>query len=177
MANPKNAIALQSHLSPSDCQARLSNAVDPVRLGFTRSGFSGDKPILGTFANSYFRLQARRYYRNSFAPFFYGRFLPDERGTLIQGQFRLHPCARLFMIFWFGFIAFFIIFAVRAPGRFDAARVVFFVLGPLTMAAFGYGLLKFSWWLARDEKKDIIAVLKKTLQATETTPRLPPTQN
>jgi hypothetical protein len=169
MAN-KNAITFQTHLTASDCKARLADAVDPVRLGFTRSGFSGDKPILGKFKESYFRIQARRYYRNSFAPYFYGRFVPNEQGTRIQGRFRIHPFARIFMFVWFGFLAFFIFVANTQSAGLSLAGHAIFLLGPLAMAAFGYGLLKFSAWLARNEKTVIISLLKTTLHATEITP-------
>jgi len=51
---------------------------------------------------------------------------------------------KIFPIFWFGFIAFFIVselFAVRRPGA-GAAPSVMSIVMPLIMAAFGYFIMK-----------------------------------
>ncbi len=173
MANRKNFVTLKTRLSLADCKARLADAVDIQRLAFTRSGYAGSKPIIGRFRAETFRLQKRRSYRNSSAPYFYGKFVPTEGGTLIEGKFRIHPFARAFMFYWFGFLAVFAllagIFPSRAGGDAPWARTLF-LLGPLGMAAFGIGLLKFGSWLARAEPPAILDLLKQTLEANEVTP-------
>jgi hypothetical protein len=47
---------------------------------FSWSGYKGDLPVLGTITGNSFRLQKRRYWRNDFAPYFYGQIAP-EPGT------------------------------------------------------------------------------------------------
>ena len=98
-------MTLHTRIPIEECEARLASSVDAERLGFSWSGYAGSRPILGKLRDSSFRLQKRRYYRNSFAPFFFGRFVASDDGTLIEGEFRMHPFVRVFMIVWFSLLA------------------------------------------------------------------------
>src|SRR5882672_3711769 len=97
-------MTLHTRIPIEECKARLASSVDAEKLGFSWSGYAGSRPILGKLRDSSFRLQKRRYYRNSFAPFFFGRFVASDDGTLIEGEFRMHPFVRIFMIVWFSFL-------------------------------------------------------------------------
>src|SRR5438034_1151738 len=95
------SMILRTRIPIDECKTRLASAVDAERLAFAASGYAGSKPMLGKFRDATFRLQKRRCYRNSFAPFFFGRFVVSAGGTVIEGDFRMHPFVRVFMIFWF----------------------------------------------------------------------------
>jgi hypothetical protein len=160
----------RTKISIEACKARLSSGVDVEKIGFSWSGYAGSKPIIGKFWNNHFRLQHRRYYRNSFAPFFYGHFLVSDGGTLVEGEFRMHVFARVFMIVWFSFLGLFSVIALvnsitgHRPAR---DTLVLSLVVPAGMAAFGIGMVKFSQWLARGEKQAIIVFLENTLEASD----------
>jgi len=163
------AIRLRTPLPIEECTARLASGVDVERLAFSWSGHAGSRPILGKFSENGFRLQKRRYYRNEFAPFFYGRFVSADPGTLIDGEFRMHPFTRAFMTFWFSFLALYLAvvliqLAMGRPGiQEDRGLLLAF---PFGMMAFGVALVKFGRWLGREERA-IVAFLKTTLEANE----------
>ena len=90
-----SAVTLQTSLSLDECHNRLARAVDVEKLSFSLSGYAGTKPVLGKIRGDSFRLQKRISYRNDCRPFFYGRFVPSEGGTLIEGKFRMQPCAEM----------------------------------------------------------------------------------
>jgi hypothetical protein len=167
------AMILHTTISIDECRARLASVIDAERWSFSLSGYLGSKPILGKICGDDFRLQKRIYYHNGFRPFFYGRLIPSDNGTLIEGEFRMQPFTRWFMILWFSFFAFlFIIFIAivlvsLAMGRAVIRDNIVLLLGPCGMMAFGIFLIKFSWWLCRGDEKAIIALLKGTLEASE----------
>jgi len=162
-----------SHCTPGffeECRARLTAGVDEERLAFSWSGHAGSKPILGKLGETGFRLQKRRYYRNEYAPFFYGRFVSSDRGTLIEGEFRLHPFVRAFMIFWFSFLALFtaLVLVQSATGRPGVQADTGRLLGiALFLGVFGVALVKFGRWLGRGEERAIVAFLKTTFEASD----------
>src|SRR5216684_4089266 len=79
----KTTVILQSRLPLAECKARLANAVDIQRFAFNLSGLAGSRGVVGKFHDCTFRLRKRRFYHNHFAPYFYGRFLPAEAGTIL----------------------------------------------------------------------------------------------
>jgi len=163
-------MTLRTRIPIEECKARLASNVDAERLGLSWSGYSGSRPILGKLRDNSFRLQKRRYYRNSFAPFFFGRFVASDGGTLIEGEFRMHPFVKVFMIVWFSFLGVFALimlisaFARRADVQGSA---VLGLMMPAGMAAFGVALVKFGKWLGRNEETAIIAFLKSTLETND----------
>jgi hypothetical protein len=114
-----------------------------------------------------FASRKRRCYRNSFAPFFYGNFTPSDASTIIEGDFRMHPFVKTFMIFWFCFLAVFsgAAFVLPSRGQPEAAGNRFLMLlVAVGMAAFGVGLVKFGRWLGVSEEQAMTAFLKKTFE-------------
>jgi hypothetical protein len=157
-------------LSPEQCRSRLEASVDIQKLAFTRSGYAGTRDIIAKFSSSSFRLQKRRNHRNSFAPFFYGRFIPMDNGTRVEGEFRMHPFTRGFMVFWFGFLFLFTTLAFvfpanTHPGHEHDRFMLLFM--PALMAAFGVALVRGGNWLARKEQTAIVEFLRKTLEAKD----------
>ena len=159
---------LQTRLSIDDCKARLAASVDPVKLGWTISGYAGSQEILGKIWGNSFRLQKRRNYRNSFAPYLYEQFMAGDGATRVEGEFRLHPFTKLFMALWFSFLAAFAagVLVLPSHGQAESARwpLLLFAAG---MAAFGVALIKFSRWLARNEGGAIVALLKNKFEASD----------
>ena len=153
------------------CKARLAAGVDVERLAFSWSGYAGSKPILGKLGDDGFRLQKRRYYRNSFAPFFYGRFVAAGSDTRIEGEFRLRTIVRILMFAWFSLLAAMFlalgvaVLAGRAQSQQNSGLVLLTFIG---LAVFGVAMIKFGRWLGRGEGRDIIAFLKTTFEATDT---------
>jgi hypothetical protein len=153
-----------------ECKVRLTSGIDIDRFALTRSGRAGSKPILGKIRDSTFRLQRRRYYKNDLAPYFYGRFVAVGRETRIEGEFKMHPWVKVFMIVWFLILAaFFVVFvADLVSGRddFQGNPALGFLI-PVAGAAFWFVLVKISWWLARGEQRDIIEFLRTTFEAED----------
>ena len=164
----RNGIKLHTRLSMAECQSRLAAGVDMQKLAFTRSGYAGTKEILAKISGATFRLQKRRTYRNSFAPFFYGKLIATENGTRIEGELRMHPAARVFMVFWFGFLAVLAIAALILPsrGQSEAGRLSVLLVSA-GLAAFGVALVKFGARLGRNERKALLDFLKRTFEASD----------
>ena len=79
MAKPEN-IVLHSAIPPDECLRRIEASTDPGnRTLFSLSGYKGSKPLLVKFDGNQFKLWKRRYYRNDFAPYFFGTFRPIIR--------------------------------------------------------------------------------------------------
>jgi hypothetical protein len=146
-------MTLHTRIPVEECKARLASSVDAERLGFSWSGYTGSRPILGKLRDTGFRLQKRRYYRNSCAPFFSGRFVASDSGTLIAGEFRMHSFVKAFMIMWFSFLGFFFVIMLITviAGRADAqGSPALGLVIPAGMAAFGVALIKFGRWLGKN---------------------------
>jgi hypothetical protein len=140
------------------------------KWSFLPSGYAGSRPILGTIGQDTFKLQKRQFYRNSFAPQFYGHLRPWEHGTILEGEFKMHPSVRVFMLVWFSFLALFIIIAlvsltVSPKGVHDSSGGLLVI--PIGLEVFGVALVIFGQRLARGEQGEIEAFLRSTLEATE----------
>src|SRR3954454_14071546 len=46
--------------------------------------------------------------------FFFGRFVASDHGTRIEGEFRMHPFVKIFMIVWFAFLGVFSVIMLTA---------------------------------------------------------------
>jgi hypothetical protein len=163
-------MTLRTRIPIEECKARLALSVDAERLGFSWSGYAGSRPILGKLRDTTFRLQKRRYYRNSFAPFFFGRFVASNDGTLIEGEFRMHPFVRVFMIVWFSFLgvpSVIMLISVFAGQADVQGSPILGLVIPAGMAVFGVALVKFGRWLGRSEETAIVAFLKSTLETND----------
>jgi hypothetical protein len=159
---------MRTKLSGADCRARLGASTDPG--GMTLSWRAREPGVLGEFRGSAFRLHARTYYRNCFAPFFYGQLTEAGGGTLLEGDFRMNPFVRLFLVFWFSFLLLFGAGAIIVPAQAHPALTLsrgwlFAILGLL--ALLGIGLAQFGKWLGRGDQAVILAFLKSTLEATD----------
>jgi hypothetical protein len=158
---------LQTRFSVAECRSRLEAAADPEKLGFSLSGYAGSRAFIVKIGATSFRLRTRRYYINSFAPFFYGNFISSDGGTTISGDFRMHPMIKPFMVFWFCGLAIFGVTVFVLPSRGQPQAIIVRLLMLLVlggMAAFGVGLVKFGRWLGSSEEEAMTAFLKKTFE-------------
>ncbi len=149
---------LSTKLSIEECRNRIIKAAEPPQF------------ILGEFRGNSFRLRTRKFYMNSFAPLFYGKFSGRAGGSTLEGEFRMHTLVRLFMVFWYSFLALFAVALVVVPARIPLYRerdrwMLLAALGGL--ALFGFLFITIGRWLARDEKTVIHNFLKTTLEAED----------
>jgi hypothetical protein len=158
---------MRTKLSVADCRARLASSTD--LKGIT---LSWDPEVLGAvvgeFRGSAFRLHTRKYYSNSFAPFFYGQLTQADGGAILEGGFRMNPFVRLFMTFWFGFLLIFTVGAIMvppAPNPASGAGRFWFYTGLALVAVLGVGLVLLGKWLGRGDQAVIRAFIKNTLEA------------
>lgn len=119
------------------------------------------KPIVGRVRGSRFRLRQHRNFGNSGGPLLYGEVVADGAGSEIRGRFRTHPLARVFLLVWLaGLAAFAVIGALQSPSPgSDIPRWVF----PFAAVAFGgfaFLLVRFSWWLGKNERRAIWSFLE-----------------
>jgi hypothetical protein len=92
---PPKPLALYSNLSADECARRISQAIDVEKIApFSFSGYRGSKAFLGEITGSQFRI-LRRGYRNAFPPVLSGVFLPQKRGTRVDGSFDLELTSKI----------------------------------------------------------------------------------
>lgn len=95
-------VLLHSALDPTTAADALRRSIDEERRTiFSMSGYEGNLPVIGEVTESVFRLQKRRFWRNDFAPHFFGTFHSEPTaGTKIEGHFDISPSVKNFMRFW-----------------------------------------------------------------------------
>jgi hypothetical protein len=164
-------IRLHSRFSPEACREGLRLATDHDEVA-NWPRFKACRPLLCRIRGERIRLRCRQHGRNSFAPLFHGRLLAATGGTVIEGRFRMHLLIRMFMTFWFGCLGGGLSLAtVLAVIRYKSlAAAVGTMLGPLLVLAFGYGIVRFGQWSARDQEREMVSLLKATLDAAEGCP-------
>ena len=109
MAKPEKLV-LHTDLAPDECIRRIEASTDPGnRTIFSLSGYKGSKPLLVKFNGNQFVLWKRRYYRNDFAPYFFGTLSPDDKGSRLEGHFDMNRWVKIFMRIWIAFAVVFIV--------------------------------------------------------------------
>jgi hypothetical protein len=160
---------LRTKLSIAECRARLGSATDLGGLALSWDA-QGPGPVMGEFRGSMFRLHTKKYYSNAFAPFFYGKLTAVEGGAILEGSFRMHPFARLFMVFWLSFLLLFGLAAIIVPAPQSLPSGLgrgCFYAGLVILAVLGAGLIQLGKWLGRGEQAVIQSFLKSTLEAND----------
>jgi hypothetical protein len=162
-------IMLRTSLSVEDCLRRLVSGTDIAkRTIFSLSGYKGSNPVLATFDGNRFRLRKRRYYRNDFAPIFFGTLSAEGQGTQVEGHFDMDPWVKIFMGVWLGFVILMgipILISTLSGNIEGDARVGLIV--PPAMILFGLLLPKFGRLIGRGEENFLREFLKNTLAAKE----------
>jgi hypothetical protein len=97
----KTSLVLHSALAPNAVADALRRSIDEEqRTFFSLTGYRGSSPVLGVITDNTFRLRRRRYWRNDFAPCFYGQFHSESGGSRIEAHFDMSPWTRNFMRLW-----------------------------------------------------------------------------
>lgn len=163
-----NRIQLLSPLTPAECVSRLAGVIDTERSAIF--SLARSRPVVGRVTDSFLRLRKRIRYRNSFQSFLTATMRPEAGGTLISGEVAMHPFVRVFMFMWLGGV-------LLIGGTMFLATVGSMVIGsgshhqnawmgvviPPVMLAFGFGLVCFGRYLAREEARFLKDFLIRTL--------------
>ena len=104
----KTKYVFNTNLDIDKCKLRLEILIDDT--SFT-TAILGSKSIVGKIKGNKFHLMKRtycpkknEYEKNSFAPFFYGRFIKKDNGVEIRGYFSMNPVVKVFVIFCLSFL-------------------------------------------------------------------------
>ena len=162
-------IRFHSPHAPEECERRLKASVCTALFPlFT------EKPYSGRVSNDSVSITRSIRYRNSFKPYFRGRLSASGSGTEIVGRIGLHPFARIFMYFWFGFLALFasvVLFGFvpefLASDRPVDLGITILIAVPFGLFVFGIALLKLGRHLARNEPAQLKAFICDALDARE----------
>ena len=97
-----NQFKLVTCLSPEKCVFRLMHTADPEFFDLSRSVNlnDGSKPVRGKITSADFLLRKRIFGRNSFQTFVEGTIQPATNGTIVAGQFSLHPAVKPLFKVW-----------------------------------------------------------------------------
>ncbi|HUJ47883.1 MAG TPA: hypothetical protein VLV55_12190 [Rhizomicrobium sp.] len=160
-------VELLSPLPQATCVERLRAAIHSP-WSMSTKGF------VGRARSDSLTLRCAIWYGNSFQTILRARLNEDSDGTHIRCRFGMRRIEFAFMCVWFGLILlaggtmFFQAFVAALNGHsFGKLPDALEIGSPLIMAVFGIGLLKFCWYLARDERPEMIEFLKRTLEAQE----------
>jgi hypothetical protein len=160
---------LRTKLSIAECRSRLGSATD---LGGMALSWDSAIPgaVVGEFRGQVFRLHTPKYYKNAFAPFFYGQLSAADGGTTLEGNFRMHPFVRLFVVFWYSFLILFGVAALIVPAaKIPASGIsrTWYFAGLGLLAILGLAVVQIGKWLGNGEQGVIHSFLKSTLEATD----------
>ena len=133
---------------------------------------------MGRVSDTSFWLQKRIDYRSSFQTVLRANLSAAEGGgTLIVGEFAMHPFVRVFMGCWFAFIGVFgglaslgSIAQMLAGTSRPQSQTWAFILVPPFLLAFGVGLLRLGRTLAQKEARFVTAFLVRILDIDATLP-------
>jgi len=167
-------VEIFSPLPPAECAVRLASAIDTERsVIFSSAALFGSKLVIGQASESSLRLRKRIRYRNSFQSFLFATMRPQQGGTLISGTFAMHPMVRTFIFVWFGFIAVIgggvALATVRGTlsSSDGNSHSLLGIIIPLAMLCFGFVLIRFGRYLARNEARFPTDFLVQTLDGRE----------
>jgi hypothetical protein len=106
---PKTTVVLHSALDRAAAVEALARSIDwEHRSLFSLAGYNGNRALIGQIFASTFRIHRRRYWRNDFAPHFYGSISPESTGgTRVEGYFDVSPWVRSFMRIWLAAVVLF----------------------------------------------------------------------
>lgn len=154
-------------LSLNECVGRLDAVVD--RGGLVLPSWEvvfGSKCLIGQLSDTKLQLRKRIGYRNSSQSILNGTIRAQDGGTMISGEFGLHPEVRIFPFVWcillLSALAGFVILDPRKEGS-DGALV----MAPLLLMVLGMAVVWFGKYLARDEARFITETLQQALERRE----------
>jgi hypothetical protein len=152
-------IDLVAPLPRDECVRRLRDLTDGIWTIF------GSRPLIGRIGETSFSVRMRlKNTKNSFQACLNGVLEQESRQTRLRCRFGLHPTVVAFMIFWMGGLLLAgVAGVVNAITHTTSVSIGLAI--PFLMAGFGFGLLRFGRYLARDEPADMLDILAKSLDA------------
>jgi hypothetical protein len=148
----------------------VADSIERLRAATKRSVFSaiGEQAAVGRVSETGVRLQrVIPMVRNSFKPFFVGRFEVRNGVTVLSGRFSMLLFTKIFMTFWLGTILSAAIALPILGFRSPKGPSGFAVLIPVFMLGAGVGLIAFGKWLARNDVAWLSKVFEETLGGPE----------
>ncbi|QJB69081.1 hypothetical protein [Parasphingorhabdus halotolerans] len=106
--------------------------------------------------------------RNDFSTCLEGKMKAERGGTLITARMGKARSLNVFMVFWFGFLGFFMLMSLMVLGSDDAPlsfKVPFFGI-PFLMMLAGVAMMRFGGHSAGEDKQRILEFLAEKVKAT-----------
>lgn len=153
---PSIPVAYRSDYPVEEAVKRLREAVKPTIF---HSLFK--QSAVGEVRKDRVRLQkVIPFFGNSFKPIFVGAFKDTADGVILEGVFTTFMFSKIVMTVWFGFSLIWTLTAIFAAAgiifakgniltSFNMLYAISFPVFGLLFMAFGYGLLRFCWWVSR----------------------------
>jgi hypothetical protein len=166
-------VILHSALVPLSAAETLRRTIDEERRTlFAMSGYKGDRPVLGEVFGQTFRIQKRRYWRNDFAPHFYGTLHWETGGTRIEGHFDVAAWVKFFMRIWLGVVAvvggaIFVLSLLDITGgsHFMTGDLWVGIIVPPAMLLFGFMLPRLGRAFGKRDERFLLDYVQQTLAA------------
>ena len=123
----------------------------------------------GGTEETFFLKVARKNFYSDFSTRFTGTLSEDGSGTLIDGKMGRSPATGCVMLFWFGFMGFFIFMGLIVAGSDDAPFLfkLAFLGVPILLMLGGLAVLKFAPRYGRRDEKRILEFLRDRVDAKE----------
>lgn len=112
-------------------------------------------------------LKRKIFYGSSFQTRLRFRITPTEGGSRILYESSVNLVVQVFMALWFGFIGLWWPLAVFSTLMLPMSQwwmAPLFWLAPIPLLAFGYALVTFGRWMARDEHDILLRALQRPLE-------------
>ena len=144
----------------------VAESVERLRAATKRSAFAaiGEAAAVGKVSQDGVRLQrVTPMVRNSFKPFFVGRFESRDGLTLLTGRFGMSLFTKIFMTFWLAMVALFGVGFLVGSLSATASYPRQIVIGPFLMLIAGLGLVALGKWFARNDVAWLTGVIGRAL--------------
>src|ERR1700733_15636255 len=144
----------------------VAESVERLRAATKRSTFAaiGEAAAVGKVSPDGVRLQrVPPMVRNSFKPFFVGRFESRDGVTLLTGRFGMSLFTKIFMTFWLAMVALFGVGFLVGSLSATASYPRQIVIGPFLMLIAGLGLVALGKWFARNDVAWLTGVIGRAL--------------
>lgn len=158
-----------------ECRRRLTEGIDPERISlFSRSGYAGSRPFIGTIKAYQFHFKKRKNYQNGYDPYFFGTLKPVATGSIVEGRFGMRPATRIFMTVWYSLAI--VIGSIMLIASISAIATGYpsvkgnpwlGVIIPIALPTLAFAMMKLGQRLSRSEMREMIEFIKRTLEAKE----------
>jgi hypothetical protein len=151
----------ETTLTPEECAARLSPAIDGYFSLF------GGKTVIGHANAGGAGLRKRIWYNNSFRSVLTARFQRNGTRTLVECRTGMSIFVIGFMVVWCGGVLLIgggVAFSALSDPSLGAGSLGL-ALFPVAMIGFAAAIVAFGRWLARDEAEFLDAFLRRRLDA------------